>query len=1352
MSEQRQNDKLSSTPAAFGVAVNSATSIDSLKPLSADASRQAVPSIRGTVYQAWQSIDAWLCLKDDTTVIYLEGAEDFDVVREGMAVAVQVRNTTQSISLNTQKVLKALEAFWNIHCREPDRRVELHYLTTSSAARESDGDFGGLSGIDAWRVAQTDPDTARKIATYLVDKLEASSPLRSFLGQNTPETVQESLIRRFHWLISQPDLQAVKRSVDNHIVVLLASQKRPLSLVTPIRRALESHFWDVIVHPRAASRCLTRADLLRTVTESTHTYLPIPLEQLPALLDLVYPGLGLLRLLLQKVPPPPSPLLDRPALTSRLKHALQQRKAVLITGTVNKGKTTLAQVGAASICPAAWWLNVTGRQVVELDTLLLALAHRIDEGTAPTLIILDDLDISEAAYRTYRSSLTLVLHRGRISGRGVIITAQGGTQESSVIREIENVELLEVQALDEQELSDHCLTFGCPQDLMKVWAAFILASTGGHPKLVQVRLEELRAQGWQVRQIEDFFNTSRAVLTERQIARKLLSQTLAPPIAELVYIIAESSIPLHRSVAICIAESLPHITNAGDALDALAGKWLERVEQNEVRATALLHGVASEIWSPVRRREVHALLHDALRSKNPLTPSEAAATLFHAYIAEDPQRISLAALGLQLLERGEAATQVNRNLQWLNWLALEPGQRIAEEPATAAILRSMQFRIATSLESESLTRICERWAEEIERIERDDIKIVSHAMRCLSIGITTQPVALTLRLQAVAAVSDLPPELRQNARLPEDLGGPSSGDATAVQAMLSCAVRNVRDYAALEELVMWLEHTANDSVRFEFESILEWPVVQAMGAFVQSAWTAQHEAITNWEPWLALFDRVESYATEHQSPRFGREAAKARAIVLTEYLGRPSDALEVLDQATERYGDSPILQEQRANTLFQAKDDTAVLKIWHGILANPRNSVALDPFAYRRAAVSAARLKRWEEAEQLFVAGSKTVGSVSTEPTRFGLRADAALMRASSGDSAGAARMLVEALDLLPERAAAEGDLRWEAALRVVSDICRFIESHAVGAADGKGKTEPGWASSPYLKVSKAEPGQPARALLFQAEVRTLAACTCIDGPKSSSQLTALLSSQYLGVRWVAAEGQLALAYDANAGPDFIHSLLEFERIVIKDAFARAREVGILAADPVSERVFPPPQPERLSSLLVAGVVCAGRHLLEQLASWEEASSRILGKTAPLSLLIRSVFEGACQPADQLEIAVRKHSDDYHRIGAAARLLADPPSAQLALQLQLFLISGIASEVGIQFQKLWNIHVASRFAETWRELAKSAFQFVAPRTSVPNLLAEIDALKMGTGSLGRLIAAAQGALGRQSMPIMSRIR
>ncbi len=91
---------------------------------------------------------------------------------------------------------------------------------------------------------------------------------------------------------------------------------------------------------------------------------------------------------------------------------------------------------------------------------------------------------------------------------------------------------------------------------------------------------------------------------------------------------------------------------------------------------------------------------------------------------------------------------------------------------------------------------------------------------------------------------------------------------------------------SLDDLLQWFDNMASENLRQQLDAMLEWPIVQGLGAFVQSAWAAKHEETHDWEPWLALFERIIDYANRRASPRFGREAAKAKAIILTEYLGQ----------------------------------------------------------------------------------------------------------------------------------------------------------------------------------------------------------------------------------------------------------------------------------------------------------------------------------------------------------------------------------------------------------------------------------------------------------------------------------
>jgi hypothetical protein len=207
-------------------------SVAGLPPqLPGDPRRQAVPAIHGTVYQAWWSIYAWLQLTNADEAIYLEGAEDFDIVRDDRAITVQVKRETGTISLGTAKAHRALENYWALSCQAAHRQIDFHFLTTSSIAMEQGANFGGVKGIEFWRAARTNPESAAEVARYLITKLDARSQLRAFLSSASEDLIQGRLIQRFHWLTDQPDIDVIKHRVDDHISVLLDDRRRSSTLI-----------------------------------------------------------------------------------------------------------------------------------------------------------------------------------------------------------------------------------------------------------------------------------------------------------------------------------------------------------------------------------------------------------------------------------------------------------------------------------------------------------------------------------------------------------------------------------------------------------------------------------------------------------------------------------------------------------------------------------------------------------------------------------------------------------------------------------------------------------------------------------------------------------------------------------------------------------------------------------------------------------------------------------------------------------------------------------------------------------------------------------------------------------------
>lgn len=1316
-------------------------------PLPGDPRRQAIYSIQGTVYQAWWSIDAWLRLTNADEVIYLEGAEDFDIVKSDSAIAVQVKKHAASISLGNAKAHEALENFWTLCCKDPTRPINFHYLTTSTIATEQDASFDGLKGIEAWRASQTNPELAAKVAAYLREKLPATSSLRAFLATATPDATQERLIRRFYWLTEQPDIEAVKRSVNDRICVLLGNMRRSVSLSSSVQKYLESHFWEAVVKPSPTERCLTHGELLRQIEAATTTYLPIPIDQLPALIGNAHPGLNLFELLIQKSPKPPEPLLRRPLLTHRLEEFVKQRQVILLTGSVHKGKTTLAQLAASTLCPEAWWLNLTDRQPIQVDILLLVLASRIESGDCPKLVIIDDLDVSPTAHRVYRDSLGLVLHRAKAAGRGVILTAQGASGNSAIVQDFTNIELLDVPEVGTEETEFLCQEYGCPESLSKVWGCFVNGTTSGHPKLVQVRIAELASRGWPRPGPNDLITQSSAVISVRQRTRQLLSESVPGPVAEFVYMASECSVLMHRTVAIRLAESVDGLRNAGDILDDLTGKWLERIEGSWFRATALLKGVAAEVWSPEKCKLVHIRLHDAIRAKGTLDPWEAAALLFHAFIGQDRTRLARTAMRLQVIENHDARHEVERQLLWLPLVALEAGQSITDDVMASVILRQLQFRAASTLDSDTLPQVCERWAEDIARISKLEVRPMMAAVLWFSIGFSQSlKVPLKPRLQAIAGIGTLPADLQefqahttQNILGGEDVAEAGiPADGTTAQMMFLFANRSIRDTASLEELLLWLDNEAIEDLRQQFDAMLEWPVVQGVGAFVQGAWAANHEKTKDWEPWLRLLERVDDYAKRRRSSRFGREAAKAKAIILTEYLDRSNDALTVLEHAVVAFGLSSVLLEERANVLFYKQDDEKVLEIWNQLVSDPASKAALDPFAYRRAGISAARLKQWTEAEKIFLAAANSLAPGSFDLIKYGLQVDAALVAILRGDQATAARILAEVVLTLPPEAVVEGDLRWDAVQRATVEVCRAIAKAHLQQEDTESRIQVGDASSPALKAPKAVPGQAARSEMTRVQVIHLASTLGIGPSSIAQEVETLAGSKYVYVRWFASEARLALSYASGVGTGFVRALMAFETAMVDLSTKRERLIEPDTGPALNLTI----SPERWFGLLAAGIVCSGTDLLSNLDIWLNESSQELGADAPLTNVIRMIADGASRPAEILEATVQNTANPATvRCGAAAKLLLNMPVASKTLQLEAFLTSAVVSDTSAARQELFNLHAARRFASAWRAHAENRFQFFSPRTSVPELLRAVDDVEAGSGTLRRLLQAAANALG-----------
>lgn len=1336
--------------------------------LPADASRQAVASIRGVVYQLWWSIDAWLRLKTPDEVIYLEGSEDLDRASALEAVAQQVKSEVDGISLNNQRALKALENFWTLRCREAARTVEFHYISTAPSVVERDAAFGGIAGMDAWSVARDSREMAARLQKYLAPKLSDDSVLRAFLEAADAADVQARFIRPMYWFLSQPGLEEVQRSAEDRIVHRLSDAGVSLSYTSKVCDRLYSFVSEVVVRPESASRRLTTADLLRQIDAATTAHVAVPAVQYQQFIRALSagsfdPGQALLGMMKLDMPPAPTPLLNRETLVRSVRERIEAHAAILLTGSVHKGKTTVALLVGHAVCPNAWWFPLANRTAVETDNLLRALAAAISGPDVPELVVVDNIDMSPLGLSGFDAALAMLMVQAARSKRSLLFTARGESSGSEQLASLAGFEVVDVPTMSQGEVTDQCKAYGCPEDLSGVWGALICGLTQGHPKLVQVRIAEIEAGGWPSPTSADLVPASPAVKTARGTARSMLCGVVTPDVASFVYTASEATYPLSRGMLLALAKTFSGIVNGGDVIDSLEGKWLEQSLPGRLAVTPLLKGAAEQVWTEEQKSQAHVRLFDAIASVRQLDVADAASLLFHAFIAKDGRRLLKCAQIIETIDEGAVAKALYQQLTWLPFVALEPGERFfAPHPMVSVMLRQVQFTVASESGSEVVARVLARWTEEVALVEDDAAREAVEVARCSRLVITRNPrIPIRAKLAAIYSLSRRRGEMAEYAESmarrflveSREMVSDIPEGATTSQFYLSLQAASLRDLSDFAGLLDWLEFDADDRARSDFDSVLSWPFVNSGGAFVHGAWSSGCTERTDWEPTLELLRRARTIALRHRMSWFESEVARATSIVQCEHVGDPVGAMKTLDDATAVFGETVTIAEQRVNVLFQTGDHAAALGQWEELTARPQAPEQLDAFAYRRAAISACHLTRWDKAEELFLAGAN-VSALRTLPiTRFGLVVDACRVISTAGDYQRAARKLADLLVDAPQEANEDGHEIWEAVLRVTSTTCKIIEDAAFGKNDDEHSLAYGQASEPGLKFGSATPNQQLRTLLTVASAGQLAAQLGDVPDRMRHSLHASMQSPVPLARFLGAQAMLAFEFTRGSSAEVVPAIACFERAMNTMHCLPERQ---RSSEPQPD--IEPPDGSKLSNaglvaLFTAGAICSDEPE-KALSNWQTQAAAVWGDEAPAVLSLKEMSVAlSMTPDDARQILANVHGGSAEQVfGAATVLLREPASPARTLRLHSLLASvTVCSGEGLLLQHTFARAVARRFSPTWEKLSRNAFLFKSPRVSVPMIRQVVADVEGGRLGIKRLLSAAAVALGFNPENVDSRI-
>lgn len=1330
------------------------TDAPALQPLAGDPTRQAIDSLLGYDYQIWRTVEAWLRL-DRGQTLYIECAEDFDVVTPSGSVATQVKNSPAAVTLNSADVREAVLNFWTLRRRNTGREgISMRFLTRGAMGKEKASQLGAEKGLELWRQAAGGNEAAgRLVADHIRAQTGVPADLADFLRAASAQDLREALFSRIEWAVEEPSIEAVQLAVSRLAINLGSQTNTPPSVSAKAVPALLERCRGAAIRQEPALRSLTLEDAQLCFESSTT--LPVPITgPLMAMLGAGASGHALTFAASTfdgELPDLPVDGLPRTAFVGELVAHARNKGCVLIVGSEGEGKSTAGNMLARVLGASSHWMDLSGcdettaRAAVENALVLLRSPH------PPAALVLDDLPAAQGVPDAIWARLTILIGAARRSGTALAMTSKGVAVDMIDSRfRSAGVPVAPVPRIGEPELIDYFLQLGCPSEpLAQALARITLAHSGdGHPKLVHLAALELRDRGWQGANASQMLSPPRSVEEARSHARQTACKVVPQPDRDLLFTLSLGIGAFDRSLAIEIGTRLG-LDEPGAAFDRLAGRWLDQRGAGAYKATPLLSGQAAQLWPPQRLRQAHAVLLDAHMARDHLRVDQAMELFLQAFQAEDERRL-LGVLGTVAVNL-DNTPGLAEELELL--VAVGPSDdapAIAFSEHGSMMLRFVQFRIAKVRRPEAMAAIARRWLLEIERARNAEVAALMRSMRGLSVASSPHPsLDPAVLMQAIRDATAFE-ELAETTTTGSDLGlrDPRfTGRVDSLQLLFLMAQTSVETPAAMTQMLQELDRL-DSALRQRLLGAFDFPLAREGFSMFDRVLVGTNRlgASADWGSFASALRHAVEFAKAWGALSFGAAALRTLSIVLSEYMGDSQAAAAVVDEL----GDAaliPVLTEQKANVAFQRGDDVVALELWEASLLGGQrahSSGVRDPFAMRKAAIAASRLGNMRRGAEWFEIAAGLMADLPVLPAAA-FRIDACYCWIKAADGPRALQAAGLAREELRDPVDPEADPRGFALRKLLGYVVMFFHSEL----DGQKEAEPavGMASNPELDIAALVTSAEASLDALDMMLVELAQSLGIVQPwladaarrwHASTIPVVVMRRRVSTVRDLLRSGRYA-----EVAPEVYH----FNEANIGRATMHRRGIPGLVPlegepdDSLREAYSPAALDILLLTLPLARMSRVGiRELIE---TWR-SSLASLAHGDKLMALIDGASSAFLKDDVQEALTVLQSSSDHAaRIGAAASVLAhDRRGAGLTAQVQ-WLLSFTLLRCARQGIRLPLEPFCTLFARQWELLIECPALLVQPRLSQPLLRAAVASAAPPSQKLLLLAEAGQAASAAQ---------
>ena len=1013
------------------------------KPLKANSQRQAHASLKGYLYQIWHSVHAWLDLADDD-ILYLEGAEDFDILSEDTTTATQVKHTRRKITLRSPEVIDAINHYWELQTNNLDRRVKFRFLTRSKIGIEQGNPFGkDKQGLALWQRCSGNEAAIRDLSEFLQTEGKVSEEVRDFLKQADPQEIYERLIEPITWETDGKPIGSVEQSIGEKLVTHGHKYEIPPSYANKVVDHLLKE--ALTVATQKENRELTKVRFLEIFEEKTTIRIPIQqhiqAQQLPDLTPILdHINAGLIEnppdITIQsqspiqtEIPPLYRDVTSRADKVASIQTQLQSAGIAIIQGGTGRGKTTLAKLTANAIEGDWFWLNFTNKEPSVIEQHLRQLAIVVSNQSSQVNVVLDDLNLQPQQLRTYEEILSIVVYRILERGAKVLITSQY-RPPNNLIRSlgVSKAIVIDVPNFTTSEIEEFAIVMECPTDDAETWTTLIQAHTRGHPRLVHAWLIQLREKGWTEQKIlTSILQPPEEVVEERGAARQLL-EDLPQDRREFLYRLS-LLIEFRKDYALNIADAeMPEpISHPGDVFSQLVGPWIDRVDETYYAISPLLKDAAKQVWSENRIKDLHAYIANAILKTKKLTPIEAWTVFTHSMAGQNKEGIIAFIYSLMTAPQNDWKN-ICQEFSLLAHIKIDPPQELF--PGNAFVnycFRSLQYQIAVEMEPEFAPKILEIWDKETRPYEPYQLYLQSRLM--LAVRALMYPQVLLPAKQMVGYLTEIIEITRKDKQIQEVYGnfmeqlGEYKTDKSNYFSILFRFVyaRSPMYVPFLNDLIDALDGLDPKDRNLLLADFEEDTIDSRL--LIDGIWLEEAQLNSpDWTRCLQVFDKVIEKTIEWGYPHIAVASARGKAIIHDEYLQHPNAAHKSLQDIASKVGILPGIEEEQAVVYLHQKRYKEALDIYERVLPKwnpPSEQLNIGPLdEYRRAAICAAHLGDWKKAATFLEEGAKRTQQIENTERYIGLYADAGFAHFKAGSMLDCIKLLYLALqnfELLPQ-------------------------------------------------------------------------------------------------------------------------------------------------------------------------------------------------------------------------------------------------------------------------------------------------------------------------------------------------